>query len=51
MDNEKQIFDGVFVESPRRNDTRLSREEYTKRAVAADARYTQLLTMFIDALK
>jgi hypothetical protein len=51
MDNEKQIFDGVFVESPRRNDTRLSREEYTKRAVAADARYAQLLTMLIDALK
>ena len=51
IDTEKHVFDGAFADPRRRNDTRISLEDYTKRAAADDERYTQLLTMLLDALK
>jgi hypothetical protein len=51
VETEKHIFDGAFADPRRRNDTRITLEEYTKRFTAADERYTRLLTMLIDALK
>ncbi len=47
----RQIFDGGFADPRRRNDKKISQEDYMKTFVSADERYATLLTALIEQLK
>jgi hypothetical protein len=51
METEKLLFNGIVADPRKRNDTRISLEDYTARFKAADDRYTRLLTLLLDELK
>jgi hypothetical protein len=51
VETEKHIFDGAFADPRKRNDTRITLDEYSKRFKEADDRYTRLLTLLLDELK
>ncbi|MFI5177722.1 MAG: hypothetical protein ACHQO8_04130 [Vicinamibacterales bacterium] len=48
---EKHVFDGDFADPKKRNQKKISQEDYVKAFSAADAKYTQFLTMLLDELK
>ena len=45
------MFDGDFADPRRRNQKKISQDEYLKAFSAADERYTRLLTILIEELK
>lgn len=48
---ERRLFDGDFADPRRKNQKKITQEEYFKAYVAADARYAVLLDVIIAALK
>jgi hypothetical protein len=48
---EKRVFDGDFADPKKRNQKKISQEDYLKAFGAADAKYAELLTMLLDELK
>ena len=49
--DERQLFNGDFADPRRRNQKKISQEDYFKAYAAADARYAALLDVLIAALK
>jgi len=48
---ERRLFDGDFADPRRRNQKKISQEEYVKTYAAADARYAVVLDVILAALK
>jgi hypothetical protein len=48
---ERRLFDGDFADPRRRNQKKVSQEDYFKAYSAADTRYAALLDVLIEALK
>ncbi len=49
--SERRLFDGDFADPRRRNQKKISQEDYFKAYAAADARYAVVLDVIIAALK
>jgi hypothetical protein len=47
----RQVFDGDFADPRRRNQKKISQEDYFKAFASADAEYTKLLGILIEDLK
>jgi hypothetical protein len=50
-EGQDRVFDGAFADPRRRNDKRISQEDYFKAFVAADERYARLLGVLVAELK
>jgi hypothetical protein len=51
LGDERQTFDGDFADPRRRNQKKISQEDYFKAFSSADSRYAALLDILITALK
>ena len=51
MGKARQVFDGDFADPRRKNQKKISQEDYFKAFAAADEQYTKLLGILIDELK
>lgn len=49
--SERRVFDGDFADPRRRNQKKISQEDYFKAFTAADARYAELLDVLLTAIK
>jgi len=51
LGGERRIFDGDFADPRRRNQKKISQEDYFKAFTTADARYAELLDALLTAIK